>query len=195
MSRNDKRDRAFQAKVRARVARTGERYQLAWRRVKDEEMAASSSLVPSSNVAPQGSRFQGWESVDISDAHPRRAGDALPTTFEEFEAAFPSHKDDDTPSHQLYAWAIGAGTTFECRVCGALCIAADDFAAALADEWQAMREDVGQPSDDARWEQERRDAYALIVNTDVDLGGWNSTSMCNYHDAQEAKDRQNGWSD
>lgn len=142
-------------------------------------------------LAEGGEDVDSWEALD-------QVREPLPSTREEFDAVFPSHKDDDDPDHALYAWAVSAGATFRCKWCSALCISVDDFSAALADEWQRHREEEGMDegehgasgeSVDETWDQDREHVASMVLNVGVETGGFGAAGFCSYHADQDAKDR------
>jgi hypothetical protein len=135
-----------------------------------------------------GEEPNSWAALD-------RVLEPLPVDQAEFDDAFPSHKDDDEPDRQLYAWAIAADTTFGCGICDALCVDVPAFASALAEHWAERRREMAQSGDSGEegqsesdlWQAEYEHVMSMVSNCGIETGGFDG-GYCAYHENVMGKD-------
>lgn len=100
---------------------------------------------------------------------------SLPHTLEDLIEEL----EDPRGEPDIEIWAKALETTSACMICGETIVRSSSFAETIVDHYGVSEEDA----DDARERIEQ-----AILSSGVEIGGWNSESLCGYHDGQLAKD-------
>ena len=98
----------------------------------------------------------------------------LPETVDEFLDELDRQSDDGDVSHYLHSIASAFAVLSDCAVCGTDIVDADGFESALYDR-------LGIDEEDGR-------VANAIRNSGVEVGAWNTTSLCAYHADVAARD-------
>ncbi|MBI3373771.1 MAG: hypothetical protein HY017_18765 [Betaproteobacteria bacterium] len=98
---------------------------------------------------------------------------SLPFTVEELIAQL----EDPQGEADVESWADALGATDSCSICGTTIVRPDAFAEALVQHYAPSN------ADDARTRIE-----TALVQSSVERGGWDNSSLCSYHDERAYKD-------
>jgi len=99
---------------------------------------------------------------------------SLPESIDALLAEFDAH--DGPPNVEEWSRALGVEPD-SCRVCGETIIDVDAFADAVVEHFHPPQPD-----------EVRDRVVAAVQYSGVECGGWDDTSLCNYHDYQAGKD-------